>query len=366
MAEYLVTDTELEATADAIRAKTGSAAAIEWEQDDGFANAIDAIPSGGGGGGAITITDTPNAEGGITREITAVDISNDTVTAATLASGVTAHDKDGNALTGIAQLAKPEQSKSATPSETAQTVTPDAGYVLDEVSVGAIPANYVGSGVPQKSSADLTASGATVSVPAGYYAANASKAVASGTEGTPTASKGAVNNHAITVTPSVTNGAGYISGGTHSGSGVSVAASELVSGTLSISANGNGIDVTNYAAVDVAVSGGGKNVQAYRGYDTVATTSYTDTDVTITVAKTGTYNISWMGYRNTNTGTSGSQLYKNGTAVGSASTTFVNTYGHIVNLTNQSLQKDDVLVVRARARSASYVMGVGNLIIEEV
>lgn len=364
MAEYLVTDTELEATADAIRAKTGSAAAIEWEQDDGFANAIDAIPSGGGGGGAITITDTPNAEGGVTREITAVDISNDTVTAATLASGVTAHDKDGNALTGTAQLAKPEQSKSATPSETAQTITPDAGYVLDEVTVGAIPANYVGSGVTRRDSDDLTASGATVTAPAGYYENAASKAVASGTEGTPTASKGAVNNHAITVTPSVTNGAGYIAGGEHTGNGVSVAASELVSGTLNISQNGE-TDVTNYQKVNVAVSGG-KNVQAYRGYDTVNATSYTDTDVTITVAKTGTYNISWLGWRNTNTGTSGSQLYKNGTAVGTANTSFINTYGHSVSLNSQSLQKDDVLVVRARARNTSYIMAVGNLIIEEV
>lgn len=109
-----------------------------------------------------------------------------------------------------------------------------------------------------------------------------------------------------------------------------------------------------------------KNVQAYRGYDTVSATSYTATDVTITVAKTGTYNVSWMGYRNTNSGTSGSQLYKNGSAVGSANTTFVNTYGHSVSLSNQSFTQGDVLVVWARARSAQYVMGVGNLIIEEV
>ena len=110
----------------------------------------------------------------------------------------------------------------------------------------------------------------------------------------------------------------------------------------------------------------GKNVQAYRGYATVTATSYTDTAVSVTVAKTGTYNVSWMGYRNTNTGTSGSQLYRNGTAVGSANTTFVNTYGQSVSLTNQSFNEGDVLVVRARARTTAYVMGVGNLIIEEV
>lgn len=86
--------------------------------------------------------------------------------------------------------------------------------------------------------------------------------VPTGSEGTPTATKSAVNNHALTVTPSVTNTAGYISGGTHTGTAVSVTAAELVSGTKSITANGTGIDVTQYAAVDVAVptSGGASNI----------------------------------------------------------------------------------------------------------
>jgi len=75
-------------------------------------------------------------------------------------------------------------------------------------------------------------------------------AMPSGTEGTPTATKGAVNNHSIAVTPSVTNSAGYISGGTHNGSAVSVSASELVSGTYTVSSSGTA-DVTNYASVSV-------------------------------------------------------------------------------------------------------------------
>ena len=75
----------------------------------------------------------------------------------------------------------------------------------------------------------------------------------SGTAGTPTATKGTVSNHAVTVTPSVTNTTGYISGGTKTGTGVSVSASELVSGTKSITENGTGIDVTNYASVNVSI-----------------------------------------------------------------------------------------------------------------
>ena len=153
------------------------------------------------------------------------------------------------------------KSKSYTPTESAQseTVTADAGYDgLDDVSisVGAISSTYVGSGIAQRDSSNLSASGATVTAPSGYYASNATKTVSSGTAGTPTATKGAVNNHAISVTPSVTNTTGYITGGTKTGTAVSVSASEVCSGTLSITSNGTQ-DCTNYASVSVNVSGGG-------------------------------------------------------------------------------------------------------------
>lgn len=114
-----------------------------------------------------------------------------------------------------------------------------------------------------------------------------------------------------------------------------------------------------------ASGGGGKNIQAYMGMDYARATSYTATDVTLTVEKTGTYNISWMGFRNTTSGTSGSQLYINGSAHGSAHTSFTSSYGQSVTETSVSLNEGDVLVVRARSRSTSYYMYVGNLIIEE-
>lgn len=180
------------------------------------------------------------------------------VSGVTVKIGDTADDDRIASVTGTASTGGGatinNQDKTVTPTESQQTITADSGYTgLGTVTVNAISNTYVGSGIAQKSSSDLTASGATVTVPSGYYSSSASKTIASGNAGTPTATKGSVSNHSISVTPSVTNTTGYITGGTKTGTAVSVNASELVSGTKSISANGTGIDVTNYATVDVSV-----------------------------------------------------------------------------------------------------------------
>ena len=117
----------------------------------------------------------------------------------------------------------------------------------------------------------LTASGATVTVPRGYYPSEVSKSVASGTAGTPVATKGTVSNHSVSITPSVTNVTGFITGSTKTGTAVSVSASELVSGAKSISSNGTNIDVTNYATVNVSVDAPTPVLQS-------KSTSYTPTE----------------------------------------------------------------------------------------
>ena len=125
------------------------------------------------------------------------------------------------------------------------------GYLGDFVAFGT---DHVFNAIPSNTTITPTTSPQTIGG-ANYMMAGpvTVAAMPSGTAGTPTASKGSVSNHSVSVTPSVTNSAGYIDGGTKTGTGVQVTAAELESGTKSITQNGTGIDVTGYAAVDVAV-----------------------------------------------------------------------------------------------------------------
>lgn len=157
-----------------------------------------------------------------------------------------------------------------TPTESQQTKTPTK-YGFSKVIVNAISSTYIGSAIVRRTSADMTASGASVTAPAGYYASSASKSVASGSAGTPSANKGAVSNHSVTVTPTVTNTTGYINGGTKTGTPVTVSASDLVSGSETKVENGT-YDVTNLKELVVSVSGGGGLPS---GFNAIATGTHT-------------------------------------------------------------------------------------------
>ena len=208
--------------------------------------------------------------------VTVLDLTSDTVTPETLLVGTTAHNAKGEIITGtLGGGITPSGNKAITATTSTQTgidvtnyatvsvaptpsetksvttngdVTPSSGKLLSKVTVN-VPTGT------ERDSSDLTVSGATVNVPAGLYSSAASKSVASGTAGTPTASKSAVSNNSVTVTPSVTNTEGYITGGTKTGTGVKVSASELVSGNKAITPSEtaqSGIDVTNFKTASVS------------------------------------------------------------------------------------------------------------------
>ena len=121
------------------------------------------------------------------------------------------------------------------PTESPQTITADSGYgALNSVQINGISPTYIGSGITARNSSSLSASGATVTVPAGYYASQATKSVSSGSSTAPATISGTsaslstgtntiTLSKTISVTPTVT--AGYVSSGTAGNSSVSLTAS---------------------------------------------------------------------------------------------------------------------------------------------
>lgn len=73
--------------------------------------------------------------------------------------------------------------------------------------------NVLTGSIPTKISSDLTASGATVTVPSGYYASQATKSVATATQASPSISIDSAGK----ITASATQTAGYVSAGTKTG-----------------------------------------------------------------------------------------------------------------------------------------------------
>lgn len=117
--------------------------------------------------------------------------------------------------------------------DTSDATMTSGAQSLDGVTSYSNGTKITGS-IPSRGSGDLTASGATVTVPSGHYAAQATKSVASGSA-TPAASISATGasvstgTNTLTLSKSVSNtpqvSAGYISSGTAGNSSVSLTAS---------------------------------------------------------------------------------------------------------------------------------------------
>lgn len=117
--------------------------------------------------------------------------------------------------------------------DTSDATLDSGAKMLNGVTAYANGTKYTGS-ITTKTSSDLSASGATVTAPAGYYASSASKSVASGSATAPSTISGTsatvstgtntlTLSKTISVTPTVS--AGYVSSGTAGNSDVSLTAS---------------------------------------------------------------------------------------------------------------------------------------------
>lgn len=122
--------------------------------------------------------------------------------------------------------------------DTSDATLTNGSQMLNGVTSYANGTKITGS-IPSKSSSDLTASGATVTVPAGNYAEQATKSVNAGSATAPATISGTsasvstgtntlTLSKTVSVTPSVT--AGYVASGTAGNSSVSLTASVTTKG----------------------------------------------------------------------------------------------------------------------------------------
>ena len=174
------------------------------------------------------------------------------------------------------------ENKTVTPNETIQTVTPtNNSKYLNSVTVNAIPSNYVGSGVTQRTSSDLQVSGPNITAPAGYYTSSATASVSTTTHPNPTMS---LNTSSGVITASHQQTTGYVTGSTTTNTfslstqaaktvtpnetqQTAVAANKYTTGTVTVAAIPNnyiGSAVTQRNSADLTAAGA--TVTAPAGY----------------------------------------------------------------------------------------------------
>lgn len=122
----------------------------------------------------------------------------------------------------------------------------------------------------------ITSSAMTYSVPS----------VTQKTMNLPTATKGTVTNHTMTIGVGVANSRGFYASGVTRGNPIYVSASELVSGSETKTQNGT-YDVTSLAEIVIDVPSGIGTLLATKSLGTISTTSTNATDTGQTVSVSG-------------------------------------------------------------------------------
>lgn len=135
-------------------------------------------------------------------------------------------------------------SLNVTPSESQQTFNASNVDGYKPVTVAGIPLDYVGSGIDQRSLSDLTVSGATVTVPAGYYESQASKSVSTMTLPTSAASS-ATSGYTSKATIGRSTSAQYINiPPGYNGAGAYYVISAVANGSASVPSTISGTSAT--------------------------------------------------------------------------------------------------------------------------
>lgn len=136
--------------------------------------------------------------------------------------------------------------------DTSDATLSSGGSMLSGVTAyGSSGAKITGT-IDTKTGSDLTASGATVTVPSGYYASQATKSVSSGSSTAPATISGTsasvstgtntlTLSKTISVTPTVS--AGYVSSGTAGNSSVSLTASVTTKAAATITPTTSNIEI---------------------------------------------------------------------------------------------------------------------------
>lgn len=161
-------------------------------------SASKSVASGSASTPATTITANPSISVNSSTGVITASVSGSKSVTPTVSSGYVSSGTAGTITvsgSNTSQLST-QAGATITPTESEQTAVAANKYTTGAVKVAAIPSDYIGSEIDQRDSSDLTVSGATVSVPSGYYENSASKSVTSGSATTPDTS--------ITANPTVT------------------------------------------------------------------------------------------------------------------------------------------------------------------